>query len=134
MELNNLNSITENGDRSEHTLFANLEDNIHYDGVKDVSPQELNQNLKKVHLIDVRQPEEFVGDLGHIPNAELIVLDTLSENLEKIPKDKAVVFVCRSGGRSARAAAYAIENGFKNVFNLKGGMLLWNELHFGTEA
>ena len=52
----------------------------------------------------------------------------------EIPKDKTVVFVCRSGGRSARATAHALEHGYTNVYNLKGGMILWNELHLETEV
>ena len=56
------------------------------------------------------------------------------ERLAELPENKTIVFVCRSGGRSARAAHLSIENGFKNVFNLKGGMILWNELHYNTEA
>jgi rhodanese-related sulfurtransferase len=117
-----------------NTVFESTEDNLHYQGVKDISPQELNKNLNKVCLIDVRQPEEFTGELGHIPGAQLIVLDTLNENREKIPKEKPVVFVCRSGGRSAKASAWALEQGFQQVYNLKGGMLLWNELHLETKV
>ena len=76
---------------------------------------------------------QFHGDLGHIPNAKLIVLNTIPNKLSEIPKDKTVVFVCRSGGRSARATAHALEHGYTDVYNLKGGMILWNELHLETE-
>ena len=114
--------------------FETQEQNLHYPQVRDIEPTELESKLEHVALIDVRQPDEFTGDLGHIPGAQLIVLDTLPEQLHRLPKNKTIVFVCRSGGRSAKATAFAIENGFKNVFNLKGGMILWNELHFETEA
>jgi rhodanese-related sulfurtransferase len=121
-----------------HTVFKNVEENLHYPGVLDVDPRELESKLAdksdQMVLIDVRQPEEFTGELGHIPNAKLLVLDTLEENLNEVPKDKTVVFVCRSGSRSARASALAMEHGYNNVVNLKGGMILWNELHFETEA
>ena len=113
--------------------FETQEGNLHYQGVLDVDAQELANLTDQVVLIDVRQPEEFTGELGHIPGANLIVLDTLAEHLDEIPKDQTVVFVCRSGGRSARAAAYAMEQGYQNVYNLKGGMILWNELHLETE-
>jgi rhodanese-related sulfurtransferase len=114
--------------------FSTKEENLHYAGVWDVEPQEVSEKADQVFLVDVRQPDEFVGDLGHIPGAKLIVLDTLMNHLGEIPKDQTVVFVCRSGGRSARAAAFALENGFQHVFNLKGGMILWNELHLDTQA
>jgi hydroxyacylglutathione hydrolase len=114
--------------------FETKEENLYYPGVQDIDPRELSQKKDQVVLIDVRQPEEYQGDLGHIPGSTLIALDTLPENLAQIPQDKTVVFVCRSGGRSARAAAFAMEHGYQNVYNLKGGMILWNELHLQTEA
>lgn len=114
--------------------FETQEDNLYYHGVQDIDPRELSQKKDQVVLIDVRQPEEYQGDLGHIPGSTLIALDTLPENMSQIPQDRTVVFVCRSGSRSAKAAAFAIEHGFKNVYNLKGGMILWNELHLQTEA
>ena len=114
--------------------FESTEDNLHYEGVTDIDPRELVKKLDQVYIIDVRQPDEFNGELGHIPNAKLIVLDTLEDKINEVPKDKTVVFVCRSGGRSARATSIAKALGCKEVFNLKGGMLLWNDLHFATEA
>ena len=88
--------------------------------------------MTDVKLIDVRQPEEFTGELEHIENAELIVLNTLPTSLNKIPRDQTVVFICKSGGRSAQAAAFAKQNGFDNTYNLKGGMMLWNQLQLPT--
>jgi hydroxyacylglutathione hydrolase len=114
--------------------FETREDNLHYEGVMDLDPREVAQKKNQVVLIDVRQAEEFSGDLGHIPGSKLVTLDTLPEEMHQVPKDKTVVFVCRSGGRSARAAAYALEQGYEQVYNLKGGMILWNELHLPTEA
>lgn len=110
-------------------------------GVTDIDATEFNDIMAKipdvltdqVALIDVRGMDEYKGDLGHIPGAKLIVLDTLPARLFELPKDRPIVFVCRSGGRSARASALAKQNGFDQVFNLQGGMLLWNELKFRTE-
>lgn len=120
--------------KSQAVQFESKEENLHFEGVMDIDPRELHDKKDQVVLIDVRQPEEFTGELGHIPGAKLIVLDTLPDHMNEIPKDQPVVFVCRSGGRSARAASFALENGYKNIYNLKGGMILWNELHFETEA
>jgi rhodanese-related sulfurtransferase len=121
-----------------HIEFETKEENLYYEGVMDIDPSELNRKLKGINttfcIVDVRQSEEYRGELGHIPGAKLIVLDTLENRFEEIPKDKAIVFVCRSGSRSARAAAVLKERGYDNVFNLKGGMLLWNDLHFPTEV
>lgn len=120
------------GETMSKMIQLEAEENIYYQGVMDVDPRELAKKKDQVVLIDVRQPEEYSGDLGHIPGSKLIALDTLPDHMNEIPKDRTVVFVCRSGGRSARATAYAMEHGFQNVYNLKGGMILWNELHLQT--
>lgn len=112
--------------------FANTSENPQFPGVQDVDPQELQKNLSKVKLIDVRQPDEFTGELGHIQNAELVVLNTLPSQINNIPRDQTVVFVCKAGGRSAQATAFARHHGFENVYNLKGGMMLWNQLQLPT--
>lgn len=102
--------------------------------VVDVSPEELREMSDKVHLVDVRRPEEYTGELGHVKGARLIVLDTIPEHVGSLPKDEPIVFICRSGGRSAQATAFALDQGFKHVYNMKGGMLLWNQLGFETES
>lgn len=113
--------------------FESKEENLHYPGVFDVDPREVAKKLQNICLIDVRHPEEVIGDLGHIPKSKVITLDYLPERLDQIPRDIAVVFVCRSGGRSAKATQIAMQSGFTQVYNLKGGMLLWNDLHLPTE-
>lgn len=102
--------------------------------VHDVTAEELSTKKHLVHMIDVRQPDEYVGELGHIPEADLVVLDTLPEHIADFPRDATVVFVCRSGARSARATAFALAQGFEHVYNLQGGMLRWNSLNFETEG
>lgn len=114
--------------------FTTAEENLHYTGVLDIDPKELLQKQQQMCLIDVRQPNEFTGELGHIPGSKLIVLDELPEKVTSLTKEKPIVLICRSGARSARAAAFLKENGFQHVYNLKGGMLLWNELHHPTEG
>jgi len=103
-------------------------------GVEDIDPKELFEKRGSVKIVDVRRPDEFTAELGHIGGAELMVLDTLPERLSELPKDQTIVFVCRSGGRSGKAAAFAREQGLKDVFNMKGGMLLWNELALAVEG
>ncbi len=115
------------------TSFASQIENSNYEGVFDVPPQELQQNLATVKLIDVRQPEEYVGELGHIPGSELMALETLPDYLGTLPTDQTIVFICRSGARSARATAFAMMNGFQHVFNMQGGMILWNDLQLPIE-
>ena len=78
-------------------------------------------------VIDVREPEEFVGELGHIEGAILVPMDALEHRLPKLAgyADQRIVVVCRAGARSASATAMLQRAGFRNVENLAGGMLAW---------
>lgn len=118
---------------SQKVQFRTKQSNLENPGVEDIDPKELWEQKTNVEIIDVRRPDEFTGELGHVPGAQLMVLDTLPERLSELPKDKTVVFVCRSGGRSGRATAFAKENGFTDVYNMKGGMLLWNDMKLQVE-
>jgi rhodanese-related sulfurtransferase len=116
--------------------FKNKSANPHFPDIEDVTPQEVlqaSQDLEHIKLVDVREVSEFIGELGHAPNSELLVLSALPEKLKSLPQDKTIVFICRSGGRSAQAAAYAKSQGYHQVHNMLGGMLLWNQLQLPTE-
>jgi glyoxylase-like metal-dependent hydrolase (beta-lactamase superfamily II) len=78
-------------------------------------------------VLDVREPEEFVGELGHIEGAILVPMDALERRLPKLAGyvDRDLVVVCRAGARSASAAAMLRRAGFSRVSNLDGGMLAW---------
>lgn len=119
---------------SQFVQFSTLQSNNDLPGVQDIDPTEVWEKKSDIAVIDVRQPEEFTGELGHIPGAQHLVLGTLPERLDEIPKDKSVVFVCLAGGRSARACAYASSQGFTNVFNMKGGMNAWTQLALTVEG
>jgi rhodanese-related sulfurtransferase len=77
-------------------------------------------------VIDVREPHEFVGELGHLPGALLVPIGTLPASAREWRKDEPVLMVCRSGARSARAAEILVEEGFESVLNLEGGMIAVN--------
>lgn len=99
--------------------------------VPEVRAEDLKDFLGKIRLIDVRNPDEFTGELGHIEGSELVILGPdLRDFLEKEPRDESMVFVCRSGARSAQATMYSLQLGYQKVYNLKGGMLRWNELQY----
>ena len=78
-----------------------------------------------MQVLDVREPEEFAHGLGHIDGALLVPLGQLESRLGELPRDRPIVAVCRSGARSARAAAMLAKAGFADVANLRGGMLRW---------
>ena len=78
-------------------------------------------------LIDVRTPEEYAE--GHLPNAINIDVqdDSFAVKMEKLRKNRKVYLYCKTGKRSARAAAIADTLGFKNIYNLDGGFIGWKE-------
>ncbi len=96
-------------------------------GIWEMQPQWLAENRSVAQIVDVREPAEFTGPLGHIRGAKLIPLGQLAGRAGEIPKDRPIVAVCRSGGRSAQATAILQKAGFDKVANLTGGMLRWNE-------
>jgi len=73
-------------------------------------------------LLDVREDEEF--ELGHAPGALHVPLAEVPDHVDELPNDRTIVAVCRSGGRSARATQFLLEQGF-DVVNLEGGMTSW---------
>ena len=79
-----------------------------------------------VRVIDVREVPEFNDALGHILTAELVPLATVPVAAVSWDREAPVLVVCRSGGRSARAALALTQMGFRRVYNLAGGMLAWN--------
>ena len=93
----------------------------------DITAQELKERLdqgEKLHLFDVREPNEYEDDnIG----ATLIPLGELPFRMDELDglQDEEVIVHCRSGARSGRAQQMLEENGFNNVRNLTGGMLAY---------
>jgi sulfur dioxygenase len=83
-------------------------------------------------LLDVRTPEEFVGELGRIAGSVLIPIDELPSRLAEVPAGQ-VVSICRSGKRASKAAGLLRAAGFGEVWVLTGGMLAWNEAKLPVE-
>lgn len=88
----------------------------------------------KAVLIDVREPDEWIKE--HVPEAHLVPLSGF--NPEDFPKehDKIAVFHCRSGGRTEAAAPQILQSGFREVYQLDGGIQGWRAagLHVNENA
>ena len=95
-------------------------------GIWEIEPRSLEDRLADVQVIDVREPDEFDGPLGHIPSAKLIPLGELAERTGEVSGDRPVVTVCRAGGRSAHATIILRRAGFDRIANLTGGMIRWH--------
>lgn len=76
-----------------------------------------------VRLIDVREPHETAE--GHLSEAELVPLGTLPQRALSWDRQDAIVTICRSAGRSDRAALHLESLGFNKVASMTGGMLGW---------
>jgi sulfur-carrier protein adenylyltransferase/sulfurtransferase len=96
----------------------------------DITPAEVAGRLDEVVLIDVREPYEW--STGHIESAQHIPLAQVPQRLDDIPRDKEVVMICRSGGRSERARQFLAGQGYTKVKNLVGGMQRWAREVDGT--
>jgi len=89
-------------------------------GVDDISPVHVHELVTRdaVTVVDVRTCAEFGA--GHLPRAMHVPFTHLRSRTAEIPRDKPVVCYCRSGNRSARAAAFLARHGF-HTFNMRGG-------------
>ena len=103
-------------------------------GVWEVQPNWLEENLRAVQILDVREPDEFNGPLGHVPGARLLPLGSLNEKVDTIDRQTPAVMVCRSGARSAQATLMLGKAGFDRVANLSGGMLRWRAQRLSVEG
>jgi len=103
-------------------------------GIPELQPDWVAENPSAAQILDVREPDEFTGALGHIAGAQLIPLGSLLDNFKKISKEKPVVVVCRSGARSAQATMMLKNAGFPKVANLAGGMQRWRAQQLPVEG
>jgi sulfur dioxygenase len=103
-------------------------------GIWEIDPHALEEHAKSVQILDVREPQEFTGPLGHIPGAVLIPLGELAHRAAELARDRPVVAVCRAGSRSAQATVILRQAGFTDVANLSGGMLRWRAERHAVEG
>lgn len=96
--------------------------------------QWLEEHGDAVTIVDVREPAEFTGPLGHIAGARLMPLGGLAAAAAALPRDKPLIAVCRAGGRSAQALTILKKAGFERVANLAGGMLRWRGQRLPVEG
>lgn len=98
------------------------------DGFRNLSARSAHPLRGQVRFVDVREPEEYRA--GHITEAELVPERSLLEAAATWPHQVPLLLICRSGRRSANAAARLGRLGFERVFNLEGGMLEWTACGF----
>jgi len=102
-------------------------------GVRSITPAEAYGARGLTRIIDVREPDELCGDLGCIPGVESAPLATVERAAAAWDPGEPIVLVCRSGGRSGRAAALLARLGFTQVMNMTGGMQAYRAAGLPTE-
>lgn len=106
------------------------------EGIENMNAAAFNKLLQEqsIQLVDVRTETEF--ESGHIPGAKHVDVQNKDFNTmaeKELQKDLPIAVYCRSGMRSMRAARILKELGFKNIYNLEGGILNWKEQQLPIE-
>ena len=94
--------------------------------LKSINTQELNDLFSKKSdftLLDVRENEEIA--IAKIQSSTHIPMGQIVDRIDEIDKNKPVIVMCHSGGRSARVCVYLVNNGY-DATNLAGGINSWS--------
>jgi rhodanese-related sulfurtransferase len=105
--------------------------------VKEICPTTTQEWVKNgAILVDVREKDEVEIVTYDVPNYINMPLSVFEDEFEKLPKDKDMVLVCRSGARSLRATAFLIHHGYhpEKVVNMQHGIIRWIEKGFPTKG
>ncbi len=92
-----------------------------------ITPEQLDERRRRgdaLLLIDVREPEEF--ELARIEGAQLLPLSRFDEWATTLDAGDAIVFMCHHGIRSAQTCAFFARQGFRQLYNLAGGIDRWS--------
>lgn len=95
-------------------------------GFQTITPLEaktLIETRTDLLLVDVRSPEEFRG--GSLPGATLIPFWDFAKGRFDLPKDKPILLICAVGGRSLACGQLLSSKGYREVYNLRGGLDAW---------
>ena len=97
---------------------------------QEVSAAVFQDSIKNGHVqvFDVRTAGEYnTGHLSNALQADYTKKEEFTDRVKYLDKDKTVYVYCLSGGRSAKAASWMRENGFKKVIELEGGINAWKQ-------
>ena len=76
-----------------------------------------------IELIDVR--EEFEVEICKIKDSIHIPMNQIPNHLKNLDNNKNLIIICKSGVRSYHVCQFLHQEGFKNIYNLKGGIINW---------
>ena len=93
--------------------------------VEEVGIEETERLAASALLVDVREPEEYAQ--GHVPGALNVPQAELAIRLDELPRDRTILTICRSGGRSLRSAQFLKQAGIPDVKSVADGTDGWIE-------
>ncbi len=117
--------------KAEQTTPQQMQSDAPAGQVVDIDVEQFKQMMSQpdVVVLDVRTPQEVAQ--GKITddalNIDLTNKPLFEQEIEKLDKDKTYLVYCRSGHRSGIASQEMVRRGFKKVYNLKGGILAWQQ-------
>ena len=94
--------------------------------INNLSPAEVKELIDSktdLRLIDVRENWEY--EISKIEDSELMPLSNFSEHINNLNFEDKIIVYCHHGVRSYRVCSYLVNNGFKDVSNLRGGINAW---------
>lgn len=86
----------------------------------------------RVRVVDVRQPDELVGVLGHVPGSDWIPLDRVATLASRIDPDDPVILISGGEERAHDAAELLSKKGMRFVAYMAGGIMSWRDLGYST--
>ncbi|NOZ74098.1 MAG: rhodanese-like domain-containing protein [FCB group bacterium] len=107
-------------------------DKPNYQEIRSTEAWELLQETDPF-ILDVRTPMEYAG--GHLKDATLIPVQVLQSSLAQLDsvRNSDILVYCRTGNRSTVASKILLDNGFKRVYNLQGGIVDWKRKSYPIE-
>lgn len=95
--------------------------------MQEMSPQQVHEYLQTTPneplLLDVRENWEY--DICHITGSELIPMQTVPNQLDKLDPNQEIIVICHHGIRSRMVGQFLERVQFKNIINLAGGVTAW---------
>ena len=83
----------------------------------------LREDADRPILVDVREPDEFRDE--RVAGAALYPTSTFLLKMAELPRDRPLLVICRTGNRSAAVTGYLLGQGWTDVTNVGGGMVMW---------
>jgi sulfur-carrier protein adenylyltransferase/sulfurtransferase len=96
--------------------------------IEEIAPEQMRERLASPTpplVVDVREPWEL--EISRLPGTLDIPMGELATRVAEIDSNRAIIVMCRSGGRSRSVANFLVSRGYPAVANLTGGILAWGE-------